>query len=596
MRGRFAYFALGVVAQCVVVLALSLALPTKARAVTYDDWYRLAAGQAVSPAAAAAGDLSQSWTAPDGRTIKAVVRQPANPAGPTVVLNAVPAGADARPYFDDLVARAVAAKASKLVIPPGTYRFRTLGNNAHWFIRRLNDATIVGTGATLLFDADEAGITVSECQRLKLVGLTLDYNFRTTSWGHMLPAPDKIHGVIQIDDPASVTAADGLGHIAQYDKATGKPDPADLRVYTTGAQWQGDGRYFSMGFGKNTIGKQFVVFHHYYGGTALKLLGDPMSGAKQTEDITIDRVRIVRSPGMGIVVSGVKRGVAITNSKIVPAAGEPISTEYDAIHILPFGGDLIVQGNTLVGAGDDNINLNSPVMTVAAVSGATVTLGHWSYFIRPGHVLMALDGDYRIIGSATVTGVPPQMDPTGNNAIALDRPIPGLSAAHFVWDAGLSMSRVAILNNSFTTGGKVLVQVANVLIQGNTFDGSGVRLTSNLGTFVEGEGALNVAVQANRFTGGKITNRYGFPFAAISAYAVTASDKLAAAPVHRWIAINKNTIAGVPQAAISIGSAANVRVAGNTASGTFLLTSRGADFNILTNADLRAFGNVATLP
>jgi len=586
MRRLVGLFALAVgVLMPGLMAALAALTPGKACAATYDDWYRLAAGQATSPVTAVAGDLSQSWTAPDGRTIKAVVRQPVG-AGPTVTLAPVPAGADARPYFDALVAKAIAAKASKLVIPPGTYRFRTLGNHAHWFIRRLNDATIVGTGATLLFDADEAGVTVSESQRLKIVGLTLDYNFRTTSWGHMLPAPDGIHGIVQIDDPASVTAADGLGHIAQYDKATGKPDSADLRVYTTGAKWMGNGQYASLGFGKNTIGKQFVVFHHYYGGTALKLLGDPMSGTKQTEDITIDRVRIVRSPGMGIVVSGVKRGVAITNSQITPAAGEPISTEYDAIHVLPFGGDLIVQGNTLVGAGDDNINLNSPVMTVAAVSGASVTLGHWSYFIRPGHVLMALDGDYRIIGSATVTGVPPQMDPTGSNVMMLDAPIPGLSTAHFVWDAGLSMSRVAILGNSFTTGGKVLVQVANVLIQGNSFDGSGVRLTSNLGTFVEGEGALNVAVQANRFTGGKITNRYGFPFAAISAYAVTAADQLAAAPVHRWIAINKNTIDGVPQAAISIGSAAQATIARNSLSNTNQATPGNA-INVVGSAQVR---------
>jgi len=572
-----------------LVTAIAAVASGHACAATYDDWYQLATAATSSPATVDPGDLVRKWTAPDGRSITAVVKQP-NASAASVTLAPVPAGADARPYFEAMVNAAKAAKAGRLVIPPGRYTFASRGSTtAHWYIRGLTDVVIDGRGATLVFALNEDGIMVQDSQRLKITGLTLDYAFKTTSWGHMLPAPDGIHGVMQIDNPASVTAADGLGHIAQYDKATGKPDPADLRVYTTGAQWQAGGRYFSMGFGKNTIGKGFLVFHHYYGGNAIKLLGDPMSGAKQTQDIIIDGVRIVRAPGMGIVASGMKRGLAILNSQIVPADGEPTSTEYDAIHRFIPGGDLIIAGNTIAGAGDDNINLDPHPTPIAAIdaTGTKLTLTDWSYFLRPGDVIAAFDYDFNFLGTAKIVGFP-AVPSNGSNVVTTGAPIPGLTTKHFFRSLGFVGGRTLIQNNKFTLGGKVLVQTVNALVANNTFNGTGVRLLASAGQFQEGVGAMNVGVLGNSFTGGKLAARYNFPMAsAISAYGVNGAGVYSDRPVNQWLSIIGNTIHDVPQAAISVGSSAHVVIRGNTIERANTMTPGGKDINVVGAAQVK---------
>jgi len=576
----------------IAAVGATLNAGTALAAATYDDWYSAATAATISPITPSANDLSRTWTGADGRTITARVRQPTVDAK-SVILEVPPAGADARPYFEKMVTAALKAKATRLIIPAGTYVFKTTSSasSAHWLVRSLNNATIVGNGAKLVFTKNIAGFAIQDCQKLKVSNLVLDYAFKTSSFGHMIAAPDKIHGILQINDPSSVTSADGIGHITQYDMKVKLPHPADLRVYTTGAKWLGNGQYFSMGFGKNTIGKDYLVYHHYYGGNALKIQGDPHS-SKWSEDITLDGVRIIRSPGMGIVVSGVKRGVAIVNSQITPATGEYASSEYDAIHVLPLGGDLIIRGNTIAGAGDDNINLNNPVVEVASVdaAGTTVQAGQWSYFFKPGDTLFAFDDGFKLIGKAKIVSVSSR-NPAGQNTVVLDQPIPGLAAGYFLRDADNSNSRVVIENNRMTLGGKALVQVANVLVQGNTFTGSGIRTLSNFSMFKEGMGGLNVVINGNTISGGKMTVRYNYPWAAISVYAVNSKSEISQQLVNRYITITNNTITNVPQACISVASTAFARVTGNTCTGTNKLTPGGYALNLLNDVNVALASN-----
>ncbi len=65
------------------------------RAGAFREWTALASAQTVSPAHAADGDLTYTWTAPDGRTIRTVVRLPhkREPAS-AVTLDRVPEGKD----------------------------------------------------------------------------------------------------------------------------------------------------------------------------------------------------------------------------------------------------------------------------------------------------------------------------------------------------------------------------------------------------------------------------------------------------------------------------------------------------------------------
>jgi hypothetical protein len=577
----------------VLVPGCSRASGTDDNASASDEWYRQATARIASPSASA-NALARTWVAPDGRTIVARVILPAE-GGQTVTLATPPPDADARPFFEQAVAQAARSGARRIVIPPGTYTFKppASGSGSPWALRSLSDITIEGKGARLVFSGNAPGILIQDCRRLRISGITIDFALKTTSLGHMVAAPDGIHGILQIDDAASVGPNDGIGHITHFDKRRLAPEPDDLRIYTDGAVYEGNGRYRSMGFGKNSIGKDFLVYHHSYGGAAIKILGDPYS-PKQTEDITLDGIWIVRAPGMGITISGVKRGVAIVDSRIAPAPGEPASSEYDAIHAFIPGGDLIITGNTITNPGDDNINLDSPVTPVVAVdpAGTTITARNWSYFFKPGDTLFAFDGDFRILGSARIVAMPPKPSPTGTNDIRIDRAIPGLADGHVLRDVALAGGRAIIADNVLTNGGKVLVQVPNVQVSDNRFIGTGVRVLSNISQFKEGTGGLNVGIANNSFSGGKLAVRYNFPMAsAISVYGVNSRAVYSDEPVNQHIAITGNTIRDVPQACISVGSAAHVRIVGNTCLNANTSSPGGNPINVLNVPGAEVSGN-----
>jgi len=529
-------------------------------------WYRLATAATVSPLPADPGDMAWRWTAPDGRTIVARVALPRpEPAGGTVNLIPPPAGVDARPAFEAAVAAARARHASRIRIPPGTYRFLTTEpeRHAHWLIKGLNDVVIEGTGARLMFAGNADGVAIRASRRVVLSGLTLDYALRTATLGRMVARSGQ--PVLQLDRlPAP---SDGIGHVTEFDRTTGRAVPNGIRVYmpkATDVARTAAGAYHSVRFAPAMIGRSFLVYHHYYGGVALKLQDDARSGAEQDEDIVIRDVTVRRAPGMGIVVYGVRRGVAIVDSRIVPAPGEYASSEYDAIHVLQVGGDLAIVGNTIDRAGDDNINIGSPVTPIAAVSdqGRKLALGRYSRFIRPGDTLAAFDGRFRMLGLSRATGTP---QPLGglDHAVRVDPPFPGAAPGAFIRDAALSNGRVIIAGNTIRNGGDTLVQVGNALVRNNRFERTGVRVLASLGTFQEGSGGFNVTVADNSFSGGRVRFRSGFPHAAITAYGLDTGDRISTAPVNRFVAIIGNRIVDAPLGCISVASTSQAAITGN---------------------------------
>jgi hypothetical protein len=497
-----------------------------------------------------------------------------------------------------MVARAIKQRATRLVIPPGTYRFRTESGiaNGQWVIRGLSDAVIDGTGATLLFGLNRGGIYVTDCQRLRLANFAIDYDLLTSSFGQVI----DLNGspALRIDDDTPVTAANQIGHIAHYDRDTLTPDPDNIRAYfgPGDTTFVGDQTYLAAQFTPDMIGKTFLVYHHYDGAAALKLMGDPAS-SRQTEDITVDGIWIRKSPGMGIVAFGVRRGVAIINSRIVPPDGEAASTEIDAMHVYVPGGDLIVKANRVSGAGDDNLNVDSPVIPVRGVdaSGSTVTLGDYSYYVRKGDIVAAFDGGMRFQDLARVTTAPSQPSLRATNTFTLDRPIQNLSNTSFLRDVALNGNRVAVIGNTFINGGNVLVQVPNVLVSGNSFQGSGLRILSSFAFFKEGTGGLNVVVDGNTFTGGKVTNRYNFPFAALSAYALTTTLETSMKQPNRYLAIRNNNFDSVPQGCITIASSYHTEISGNVCNNSNTLTPGGFDVNLVNDVDVSLSGNSLNL-
>lgn len=113
---------------CVLLAGQSCLAQTEPKEGGFESWLENVKSGTISPAVAEPGDNQERWVAPDGRMVQLVVKTPRPLAtAPTVTLPPVPAGADARPYFDRAIEKARSAKAGRLVIPKGTYLFKSLG-------------------------------------------------------------------------------------------------------------------------------------------------------------------------------------------------------------------------------------------------------------------------------------------------------------------------------------------------------------------------------------------------------------------------------------------------------------------------------------
>lgn len=564
--------------QVLVLVCVVVALPVRA-AVSPDEafakWSALATAQPTSPATVEPGDRNVEWIAPDKRKASVVVKVPhPSPDAATVTLATVPEGADARPYFEEALDRVRTQKAGRLSIPKDTYTFKSLarGRQGHLVIRGLTDVAIEGSGSTLLFTQNETGLYLTSNQRLKIAGLTLDYTLHTASLGQIEGSPAG--NVLVIDPRFPVTASDVVTYVSQYDEGAQRWVPGGLRfLFPTGnpvqAQFIGNQTYSSPLFKQGKPGQHFMIFHHWYGGNAIRIQDDP--GQPQSADLTLDGMAIHSAPGMGIFVYGMQRGLAIVNSSIVkrPDATGLISTEYDAIHLLIWGGDVIVAGNKIADQGDDGMNFNDPVHPIVAVSddGKTLTLGIYSRFIRPGDTLAFFDLDGSLMGTAHALSV--KASGGLNDEVIVDAPVDGLNKSDLVRDAQLTNSRYVIENNTVSNCQchGMLLQVPLGLAEHNTISGTkanGIRLLANIGNFKEGTGAFDVIVRQNTIFDTGTDNAPAMPWAAISVYGAIRNNAVSAAALNADIEISGNTIRNVRQGCISVASSRRVTLSGNT--------------------------------
>ncbi len=566
--------------SCLVLASTLLASLSRAHAAApsdlavepaFEQWRILAEASPISPVAASPGDIDRVWIAPSGRAVRLVVRLPHPRAGaPTVSLGPVPPGADATPFFDAAVARARRLEAGRLVIPAGTYTFRTLsaGGQAQVLIDGVSDLTVDGAGATLVFTRNDTGIAIARARRVRLQGVTIRYALRMASLGRIERRPD---GTVLVVDPATrVTAANPVFSVVGYDEAARSWTKGGVRLLfppgSSGAPvYAGAQTYRSPRLAGLPDGTPVAVFHQWYGGVAIKA-GSARDDA-EAEDISIDHVRISSAPGMGILAYGVRRGFAVTRSVIAPAPGtdDPVSSEYDGIHVEASGGDLFLSGNVIAGSGDDGINLNDPVFPIASRTADGVVLGPWSRFIAPGDPVALFDADDMFLGVDRVRAV------SGlggiRNAVTLDDPA-RVAGAALIRDLALSGSRFVVEDNVVRDCNchGILVQDPDGLVEANRFedlDRNAIRLLTSTGLFKEGIGAFDVAVRDNDIRDTGPDSAMPVPWAAIMAYAVVAPLRLSGHLANADLLIADNRITGADDGCVTIADSERVTIRDN---------------------------------
>lgn len=592
------------VLACLLTMALGPSADAQTDGVAFAEWSQIAQQNPVSPAQATPGDHAVDWIGASGQKIRLVVREPhPAPGAPTVTLGVVAAGSDARPAFDAAIARAQRIGASRLLIPPGRYVFNSVGAQGlgHWVLQNLHDLTIDGKGATLVFSQNITGIYIAGSQRVRLAGFDVEFAMPLASLG-LVEARDG-QNVVEIDPRFPVTSATKIGHVSEYNSVARDWVQGGQRLYfPTGSKTapilQGGQVFASPDFRNLKPGSTVIAFHHFYGGPAIQV--KDIDGQGDSEDIVLDGIGIHGGPGMGVVVTKMKRGFALLNSMITPKTDGPglVSTEFDAVHTLETTGDILIAGNMISGQGDDAINLNSPIQYILNVGpdGKTVQIANFGRFYRVGDHLAFFDATGALSGRATVVAGPRPLG-NGNVEIQLDTLLPQLAPRMPLRNIALIPRRFAVIGNSIghCQCHGLLAQIPHGLVRDNRFDDTdfnAIRLITNIGQWKEGTGAFDIIVDHNSISNSGPDKTLAFPFGAISVYGVGSGAKVSESPMNADIAITGNTISHTAQACITVASARRVKVTGNACYGTNLQLPAIGAISVVGGAEAQVSSNV----
>lgn len=544
----------------------------------FDQWSDLARSQHESPALATSRkhDLITEWQGPDGRTVKLVVRQPVYLNNrKKIQLSPPPKGTDARPLIEKALQRLRAEHANTLSFAPGDYDFLSTEPKfkSHLRLEDLSDFIIEGNGARFNFHNDAPGLWIQQSQRVRIEQLSINYAIRTTSIGRIVDRAGR--RVLVVDEAYPVDASNVVAQIVEL--------RADAMSYVIGggrvifnpkdahqARFIGQQTYESSRFEKLVPGSRYMVLHQYYGGQAVKIDGHrtPM----QTEDVTLAGLKVHATPGMGVTVTGLRRGLAVIDSQFI-AAGDgvnPGGVSWDGVHVHSGGGDILISGNRFELLGDDAINLSNPIHTVRELDkeAQKVRLAGSSRFIAQGDSLAFFAPDGGFQGTAKVTQ-PPLAAPENEYVLILDRLPPGAGRQSVVRTVELIARRFRIADNLIEniSGHAVLAQIPHGLITNNTvrnINRNAIRLLSDIGTWNEGVGAFNVAVRSNKIINPGVDPVLDFPWAAITAYSGASGRVLSPHFYNRDLEISDNRIENYRQGCIAVISSRDVVSRGNT--------------------------------
>lgn len=518
-----------------------------------------------------------------------------NPAAPRFSLadfGGTPGMADAAPALAAALARLPPRGGAVLTIPPGTWRFaRTQGAVAS--INGIENLTIEGAGARLLFNGVAKPFVFTGCQAPTVRGLTIDWQRPPFSQGEVV-AVGQATADIQIDPAFPVDGSEVVRALGTYERVTGLTARAGLDAYDVvkdvaliGAQ------RLRLGFTRPLPlrpGDTVVLRHALYSANALAFAG--CSGVR-VEDVTIHS-----APGMGVYADHCS-GASVQRLRIaLPDGVRLMTTTADGVHFNACSGTIMVEDCTMSRMGDDCVNVHGKYFKIVQRLDArtAVVAVRADRLAGPQHATPAGDrvefaaaATLEMQGRTVVTSSQPGAD--GLTTLQFDRDLPpDVQAGDFVFDAE-TRSQASVLRCRFPGNrARGVLAHSDATVAGCSFAGQSAEAVLLLPDvhFMEGPAAEGVRIDGNTMAG---VQRLGGRSGAIRVGVGTSGPTGATRPhpVNRDISVTNNHIVDVDGPAVLVRSSAGVRIAGNR------IERVGVTAIVLDGVqDVRVTGNVCT--
>jgi hypothetical protein len=267
---------------------------------------------------------------------------------------------DAGPGVRAAIRRLGKRPGSTLYFPAGTYRFAAREGVAMPF-ENLDDLTIAGDGATLLFNGEVAPLLMRGCRAPSVKGLIFDWERPPFSQGEVTEvARDGRSLVLRVDPDFPIEGDEKVKELGTYDRRT------------RAMRWHGTD-FSGTIVNTSAVGSQLlrlslkrpvplkpgdtVVARH--GG------GPPVVRLVECHDFSIQDVAIYAGPSMGIAAGGCDRGLLQrVRVQQKPGSGRLMSTDEDGLHCASCSGELKVAECSFSGMGDDGINVTGLYLPV----------------------------------------------------------------------------------------------------------------------------------------------------------------------------------------------------------------------------------------
>lgn len=443
----------------------------------------------------------------------------------------------------------------------------------HEYVRGLDftgakNVTIQAARAVLKLDGWMEGLSVENTENFTVNGLTIDFVRHPQSEGKIIDI--------------------------QWNSYTVEFDKADYQLTT-------DAPFTRVNIWDNSIDGHFVWTHGFNADTVLApnvirfkgwlpeyLLGARLGAAHtyhyrpvifihESQNTVLNDVTINANCGMGIVGFHTNT-VKMNRMNIIPAEGRRFSTNTDATHFAACEGEIVFDGCTFCGQGDDATNIHGYYHDITAVDGKTATLdlkaptfthAQISDVPRIGDELTLVRiRDLKPVGKYRVKAVD-HKDREIPYTVTLNRTLPEDFTSYYLINSTL-MPRVVFQNcvdrGHFARG--VLIKTnAGTVIQNNVFRGithSAIVLSSEA-NWKEGWHSENVVIRGNRIIDCGICRDYNGAGIALNIVAEDADD----IRLHDNIVIEDNEIISTlgNECGIYVANARRVRIYGNTITG-----------------------------
>lgn len=482
-------------------------------------------------------DRTVEWHGPDQQKVSLKLQNPAisNPKPLRVKSDATK---DASSYLQSAIESAINKKINHIILEPGEYHLLSAVNpsGAHLEIKGASDLIIDGQGAKLIFHQKQVGVRVRESKRVLIKDLVLSYAAPTRSYGTIASATEPKTLVLDstTDKNASVTQMVEVDNQNRF-------VPNGQRFYFP-PEFDGlnkkEGKFYFRDFKNLSYGTRFLATLDWYGPVALHI-SDDRSG-DLSEDIHIEKVNFEDSPGMAILVRGLRRGLRVSNCRFGINGHGP---SWDGIHVASAGGDLLIEDNVFEDLLDDAINLNAPIHKVLESNSDGFLVNKAVNLIKPNDKIALFSNDGEYLGITEVKNKRTAKNDTAYIEIQNQSLIS--PEVKFIRNTTWSNKRYTIRNNTFKNIGahSILAQTPHGWIYGNKFMGNrnqSIRLLTSLGQWQEGVGAFNILVSDNFF---KTAGVDRFPLGVngeISIYGGIQAQKLTSKLVNDYILIKSN--------------------------------------------------------